>query len=47
MIPAGLFFNQLGIQQLTAVIIEAGDEIPLVSGIGSRETTCDARNRAG
>jgi hypothetical protein len=33
-VPTGLFFNQLGVQQLTAVIIEAGDEIPLVSGIG-------------
>ena len=34
MVPAGLFFNQLGIKQLPAVIIEAGDEIPLVRSIG-------------
>jgi len=34
MVPAGLSFNQLRIQELTAVIIKAGDEIPLGCGIG-------------
>jgi len=34
MVPAGLSFNQLRIQELTAVIINAGDEIPLGCGIG-------------
>jgi hypothetical protein len=33
-VPAGLFFNQLGIKHLPAIIIEAGDKIPLLSRIG-------------
>ena len=34
MVPTGLFLNQLGIQHLPAVIIEAGDKIPLLSRVG-------------
>jgi hypothetical protein len=33
-VPTGLFFNQLGIEQLAAIIIKAGDEVPLRSRIG-------------
>jgi hypothetical protein len=34
MVPAGLLFNELRIQQLTAKIIEARDEMPFLLGVG-------------
>jgi hypothetical protein len=34
MVPDGLLFNELGIQQLTAKIIEARDEMPFLLGVG-------------
>lgn len=37
MIPAGLPLDQVGIEEIAAVVVEAGDEIPLVAGQGSPE----------
>jgi hypothetical protein len=34
MVPACLPFNQFSVQELTAVIIEVGDEIPFIWGLG-------------
>lgn len=34
MVPAALLFNELGIRQLTAKIIEARDEMPFLCGVG-------------